>query len=52
MEDVDHKVSLIPDFISNCGMARFCLFHGKKVHMTDEAIFKIPHNKNAMKSTD
>jgi glutamate dehydrogenase/leucine dehydrogenase len=22
MEDVDHKVSLIPDFISNCGMAR------------------------------
>jgi hypothetical protein len=25
MEDVDHKVSLIPDFISNCGMARVLL---------------------------
>jgi hypothetical protein len=30
MEDVDHKVSLIPDFISNCGMARFCLFTWKE----------------------
>jgi hypothetical protein len=39
MEDVDHKVSLIPDFISNCGMAGVCLLHGK-VQMTDEAIFQ------------
>jgi glutamate dehydrogenase/leucine dehydrogenase len=30
MEDVDHKVSLIPDFISNCGMACICLLHGEK----------------------
>jgi hypothetical protein len=41
MEDVDHKVSLIPDFISNCGMARvFAYFMEKKVQMTDEAVFK------------
>jgi glutamate dehydrogenase/leucine dehydrogenase len=41
MEDVDHKVSLIPDFISNCGMARvFAYFMEKKVQMTDEAIFQ------------
>ncbi|WP_431243139.1 Glu/Leu/Phe/Val dehydrogenase dimerization domain-containing protein [Flavobacterium sp. P21] len=40
MEEVDHKVSLIPDFISNCGMARvFAYFMEKKVQMTDEAIF-------------
>jgi glutamate dehydrogenase/leucine dehydrogenase len=40
MEDVDKKVSLIPDFISNCGMARvFAYFMEKKVQMTDEAIF-------------
>ncbi|MNX30510.1 NAD(P)-specific glutamate dehydrogenase [compost metagenome] len=40
MEHVDHKVSLIPDFISNCGMARvFAYFMEKKVQMTDEAIF-------------
>jgi hypothetical protein len=31
MEDVDHKeVSLIPDFISNCGMARFLLTSWKR----------------------
>jgi glutamate dehydrogenase/leucine dehydrogenase len=41
MEEVDSKVSLIPDFISNCGMARvFAYFMEKKVQMTDEAIFK------------
>jgi glutamate dehydrogenase/leucine dehydrogenase len=41
MEQVDQKVSLIPDFISNCGMARvFAYFMEKKVHMTDEAIFQ------------
>lgn len=40
MEHVDQKVSLIPDFISNCGMARvFAYFMEKKVQMTDEAIF-------------
>lgn len=40
MEEVDSKVSLIPDFISNCGMARvFAYFMEKKVAMTDEAIF-------------
>ncbi|MBF0694926.1 MAG: amino acid dehydrogenase [Flavobacterium sp.] len=40
MESTDEKVSLIPDFISNCGMARvFAYFMEKKVQMTDEAIF-------------
>ena len=40
MEDTDKKVSLIPDFISNCGMARvFTYFMERKVEMTDEAIF-------------
>lgn len=40
MEDVDSQVSLIPDFISNCGMARvFAYFMEKKVSMSDEAIF-------------
>lgn len=41
MESTDSKVSLIPDFISNCGMARvFAYFMEKKVGMTDEAVFK------------
>lgn len=40
MEETDSKASLIPDFISNCGMARvFAYFMEKKVQMTDEAIF-------------
>jgi len=40
MEATDAKVSLIPDFISNCGMARvFAYFMEKRVDMTDEAIF-------------
>ncbi len=40
MENTDSIVSLIPDFISNCGMARvFAYFMEKKVQMTDEAIF-------------
>jgi glutamate dehydrogenase/leucine dehydrogenase len=40
MEATDAKVSLIPDFISNCGMARvFAYFMEKRVSMTDEAIF-------------
>ncbi|MBF8150295.1 amino acid dehydrogenase [Winogradskyella sp. F6397] len=41
MEYTDQKISLIPDFISNCGMARvFAYFMERKVQMTDEAIFK------------
>ena len=41
MEYTDEKVSLIPDFISNCGMARvFSYFMERRVQMTDEAIFK------------
>ena len=40
MEETDSKVSLIPDFISNCGMARvFAYFMEKNVQMTDEAVF-------------
>jgi len=40
MEETDAKVSVIPDFIANCGMARvFAYFMEKKVQMTDEAIF-------------
>jgi glutamate dehydrogenase/leucine dehydrogenase len=40
MEETDSKISLIPDFISNCGMARvFAYFMEKRVQMTDEAIF-------------
>jgi glutamate dehydrogenase/leucine dehydrogenase len=40
MEETDSKVSLIPDFISNCGMARvFAYFMEQKVQMTDESIF-------------
>jgi len=41
MEYTDSQVSLIPDFISNCGMARvFAYFMERRVQMTDEAIFK------------
>jgi glutamate dehydrogenase/leucine dehydrogenase len=40
MEHTDEQVSLIPDFISNCGMARvFAYFMERRVQMTDEAIF-------------
>ncbi|GAA4237144.1 Glu/Leu/Phe/Val dehydrogenase dimerization domain-containing protein [Postechiella marina] len=46
MEHTDYKVSLIPDFISNCGMARvFAYFMERKVQMTDEAIFNDTSNK-------
>lgn len=51
MEYTDAKVSLIPDFIANCGMARvFAYFMEKKVQMTDEAIFNDTSNviKNAI----
>ncbi|MBC8755677.1 amino acid dehydrogenase [Kordia sp. YSTF-M3] len=41
MEHTDQQVSLIPDFISNCGMARvFAYFMERRVQMTDEAIFE------------
>ncbi len=40
MEHTDSRVSLIPDFISNCGMARvFAYFMEKRVGMDDELIF-------------
>lgn len=40
MEHIDEKVSVIPDFIANCGMARvFAYFMERRVQMTDEAIF-------------
>ncbi|MEG9328065.1 Glutamate dehydrogenase/leucine dehydrogenase [Salinimicrobium catena] len=40
MEYTDGKVSVIPDFIANCGMARvFAYFMERRVQMTDEAIF-------------
>ncbi len=46
MEATDQKVSLIPDFIANCGMARvFAYFMEKKVQMTDEAIFSDASNR-------
>mgnify|MGYP003641268786 CR=1 FL=1 len=41
MEHTDERVSLIPDFVSNCGMARvFAYFMERRVQMTDEAIFQ------------
>ncbi|MCM4161809.1 amino acid dehydrogenase [Antarcticibacterium flavum] len=40
MEYTDERVSVIPDFIANCGMARvFAYFMERRVQMTDEAIF-------------
>ncbi|WP_335966220.1 Glu/Leu/Phe/Val dehydrogenase dimerization domain-containing protein [Galbibacter sp. PAP.153] len=40
MEHTDQRISLIPDFISNCGMARvFAYFMERRTEMTDEAIF-------------
>ncbi|QFZ54119.1 amino acid dehydrogenase [Oceanihabitans sp. IOP_32] len=46
MEHADSRVSLIPDFISNCGMARvFAYFMERRVQMTDEAIFNDTSNK-------
>ncbi|WP_242132836.1 Glu/Leu/Phe/Val dehydrogenase dimerization domain-containing protein [Aestuariivivens marinum] len=45
MEHTDYRVSLIPDFISNCGMARvFAYFMERRVQMTDEAIFNDTSN--------
>ena len=40
MEYTDERVSLIPDFISNCGMARvFAYFMERRVGMDDDLIF-------------
>lgn len=40
MEYTDGRVSLIPDFVSNCGMARvFAYFMEKRVAIDDEKIF-------------
>lgn len=40
MEYTDEQVSLIPDFISNCGMARvFAYFMERRVSVEDEMIF-------------
>ncbi len=40
MEFADQHVAIIPDFISNCGMARvFAYLMGKNVEMSDAAIF-------------
>lgn len=40
-EYTDEKVSVIPDFIANCGMARvFAYLMQANIEMTDEAIFK------------
>ncbi|WP_291867164.1 Glu/Leu/Phe/Val dehydrogenase dimerization domain-containing protein [Maribacter sp.] len=45
MEYTDGKVSLIPDFISNCGMARvFAYFMEKRVGIDDELIFSDTSN--------
>ncbi len=54
MEHTDAKVSLIPDFISNCGMARvFAYFMERKVQMTDDAIFNDTSTtiRNAIQNT-
>ncbi|MFD0862825.1 Glu/Leu/Phe/Val dehydrogenase dimerization domain-containing protein [Sungkyunkwania multivorans] len=46
MEYTDERVSLIPDFISNCGMARvFAYFMERKVSMEDGAIFSDTSNR-------
>ena len=40
MAHADSQLALIPDFISNCGMARvFAYFMEGRVAITDEAIF-------------
>lgn len=41
MQYADAKISVIPDFISNCGMARvFAFLMKQKVELTDEVIFE------------
>ncbi|MBY0244786.1 MAG: amino acid dehydrogenase, partial [Sphingobacteriaceae bacterium] len=51
MEHADENVAVIPDFISNCGMARvFAYLMQLDAEMSDEAIFNDASNviKNAM----
>lgn len=53
MEYADNHISLIPDFISNCGMARvFAYLMEGKVELTDESIFNDTSNtiKNAIQN--
>src|SRR5690554_4896165 len=46
MEYTDERISLIPDFISNCGMARvFAYLMEAKVELSDEAIFNDTSNR-------
>jgi glutamate dehydrogenase/leucine dehydrogenase len=50
----DEKISLLPDFIANCGMARvFAHLMSDQVILTDDAIFKDVSNTiaNALKKT-
>lgn len=50
----DEQVSVIPDFIANCGMARvFAYLMSDKVEITDQAIFSDVSNtiENALKKT-
>jgi glutamate dehydrogenase/leucine dehydrogenase len=54
MEFTDERISLIPDFISNCGMARvFAYLMEGKVSLTDESIFNDASEtiKNALQAT-
>jgi glutamate dehydrogenase/leucine dehydrogenase len=53
-EYTDNKISVIPDFISNCGMARvFAYLMTDSVEMTDEGIFNDTSDtiKKAMEET-
>ena len=53
-EYADNKVSVIPDFISNCGMARvFAYLMGENVALNDESIFADVSNviKSALEET-
>lgn len=50
----DTRVSVLPDFIANCGMARaFSYFMEDNIEMSDTAIFKAVSNtiKNAIQNT-
>jgi len=45
MEEVDSKITLIPDFISNCGMARvFAYFMENRVELKDSLVFEDTSN--------
>ena len=41
LNKADASISVIPDFIANCGMARvFAYLMGKNIKITDDAIFQ------------